>query len=104
MGVDSSIPLGGLFPERKCQNDMTVDDMVAFDSEHGQESNHSSFDMLHDQEASPGVSLVREHVERGFGIVLEDKEAAEAWLGCGVFPAPLGIFPRRSPMAAPHIG
>ena len=88
MGIESPITVGGLFPEQAPKGDMTIETLVAHQVAHGQYRNHPSFALKHCQDTIPGVALVTEYTEHGFGILFESREAAEQWLVCGAFPAP----------------
>ena len=87
MGLSATIEPGGLFPLQSGEPENTMQDLEVSSVREG---NHPSFRELHGQETSPGMTLVQEHVDNGFGLLLRDKKHAEAVCGARVFPAPLG--------------
>ena len=76
---------------------MTLDDLVAQENYAG---NHGSFSELHGEDTAPGVQLVEEHLNKGFGFLFKDQKDAEAFLGKKCHPAPLGNISK--PKAGGH--
>ena len=87
MGLSATIDPGGLFPLQHGEPENTLQDLEVSSVREG---NHPSFREMHGQETSPGLTLVQEHVDNGFGLLLRDKKHAEELCGARVFPAPLG--------------
>ena len=87
MGIPEDIPTGGWFPQQEGGADMTLDDLVAQENYSG---NHGSFSELHGEDTAPGVQLVQEHLNKGFGLLFKDQQEAETFLGKKCHPAPLG--------------
>ncbi|CAK0887156.1 unnamed protein product, partial [Prorocentrum cordatum] len=62
--------------------------------------NHPSFYELRGRDRPPGVEQLQRLVNQGFGILFEDRAAAEAFYSTAVFPAPLGNITRTKPDGA----
>ena len=73
---------------------MTLDDLVAQENYAG---NHGSFSERHGEDTAPGVQLVEEHLNKGFGFLFRDQQEAEAFLGQKCHPAPLGNISKPKP-------
>ena len=43
MGIEETIGMGGHFPPQKTKEDMTLEELIEFDLEHGNEASHDSF-------------------------------------------------------------
>ena len=91
MDIDDIIAPGGHFPLQDPKDDMTMEDLMQFEAENRTTSKHGSFSELHGQDIAPGVELVGQHLEQGFGLLFETREDAEKWLGKSSFPAPFLI-------------
>ena len=98
MGIDETIAPGGHFPLQDPKDDMTMEDLMQFEAENKTTSNHGSFSELHGQDIAPGVELVGQHLEQGFGLLFKTREDTEEWLGKSAFPAPLATFRSSSQM------
>ena len=90
MGIDEAIEPGGHIPTQDPKDDITFEELVQLDSEHPTNANHGSVRELHGQEVAPGVEFVSHHLEQGFGILFESREAAEQWFGGGFLSGPVG--------------
>jgi hypothetical protein len=94
MGLSVPITPGGLFPLQDDTPEMTMDDLA-----HAQivQRNHPSFLDTHGLAVSPGLELLTEQVNEGFGMLFEDQAAAERYLGGRAHPAPLGNISKTKP-------
>jgi len=86
-GMALDIEPGHLLPAVAADSTLSVDDLEALSRI---ESNHPSFFDLHGEKTAPGIAIIQAYVDKGFGHLFADQDAAEAYLGCKVFPAPLG--------------
>ena len=92
-GISMPIPAGGLFSLRPVLPELTVAELEqkgVFDH------NHPSFDKS-DEDGVPGIRLIEEHIEAGFGRLFTSRVEAEAWLGGKAFPAPMGNVFKTKP-------
>ena len=87
MGLEGRIEPGGHFPRQASDTEITLEELSMLDR---CGRNHPSFDELHGEAVSPAVSLVEEHLNNGHARLFADQASAEQWLGCEVFPAPMG--------------
>ena len=87
MGLACDIAPGGLFPLVPPSAELTLEELSAVEKCLG---NHPSFNELHGQERAPGVELLQDHLNAGYGRLFTDVESAERALGVQVFPAPMG--------------
>jgi hypothetical protein len=94
MGLSAPITPGGLFPLQDDTPEMTMDDLA-----HSQivQRNHPSFLDTHGMAVSPGLELLAEQVNEGFGMLFKDQAAAEHFLGGKTHPAPLGNISKTKP-------
>ena len=87
MGLSAPIQPGGLFPRQSSEPETSLQDLEVAAVRGG---NHPSFLEPHGLGTAPGLTLVQEHVDDGFGLLLRDRQHAEKMCGARVFPAPLG--------------
>ena len=94
MGLARGIEPGGLFPRVVDDPQTSLDDLEAAER---WQRNHPSFDGLYDEASPPGVDLIRQYVDAGFGELYLDVPSVAAALGCRPHPAPLGTIAKRKP-------
>jgi hypothetical protein len=94
MGLSRPIETGGLFPARGTDPELDLDELAALVPV---SSNHPSFIDLHDEDVAPGIKLLEQQLDAGFGLLFTDKAAAEAYLGVQTHPAPLGNIAKLKP-------
>jgi hypothetical protein len=94
MGLSSPIQPGGLFPPQSGEAEMTLEDLA---DAQAVKRNHPLFSERHGQLRSPGLDLLAEQVNEGFGLLFSDKSAAETFLGGQAHPAPLGNITKEKP-------
>eukprot|EP00959_Pyramimonas_sp_CCMP1952_P399699 8374811-Pyramimonas_sp.AAC.1 len=76
MGITRDIPPGGLFPAAESEAPMDLDALLERAADLG---NHPSFYELRGRDRPPGVEQLQRLVNQGFGILFEDRAAAEAF-------------------------
>jgi hypothetical protein len=94
MGLARPVERGGLFPPTDVLPELSLDELAALETMRG---NHPSFSMLHGNEIAPGIALLNEQLNKGFGVLFSSRAAAEAHLGGIVHPAPLGNISKEKP-------
>ena len=94
MGISEDIATGGWFPTLETYENLTPDQLVEQEVFTG---NHPSFSLLHGEDESPAVSLVTEHVYKGFGILFADQASAEEYYNSKCHPTPLGNITKEKP-------
>jgi hypothetical protein len=94
MGLAAPIQPGGLFPAQSGEAELTLDDLA---DAQAIKRNRPSFSERHGQERAPGLDLLAEQVNEGFGLLFADKAAAERFLGGQSHPAPLGNITQQKP-------
>ena len=65
MGIDEPIALGGHFPIQDPKDDMSMEELVQFESNHWKNSNHVSLSERNLAGYHEGVDLVCLHLEQG---------------------------------------
>jgi len=91
MGIDVPIDPGGLFPLFSSPASLPSSAVVA----RAPVPNHASFRDCQSCARPPGHDVIEAHLNQGFGLLFESKEAAEHHLGTRVMPAPLGTVSKR---------
>ena len=94
MGIRREVRPGGLFPAAVSEASLDPAELLERAVDLG---NHPSFYERHGQVRPPGVEKVQGLVDQGFGILFEDRAAAESYFSAPVFPAPLGNISREKP-------
>ena len=94
MGLECPIESGGLFP--KTAGDPELDSEQLASQERWTHS-HPSFEEQFGLERPPGVGLLEEHLEEGFGELFSDTAAASEHFGVDVHPAPLATIGKERP-------
>ena len=80
MGIRVPIDPGGLSPQHQVMPSISADDLMIGDPIL---QRHPSFDDLHGEDVAPGIRLVSEYVEKGYGHLYSDIAAAEEHFPAG---------------------
>jgi hypothetical protein len=94
MGLSRDIEKSGLFPEQIGNPELDFDELA---SKATVRPNHPSFSELHGEAVAPGIKLLEDQLNYGFGLLFADREAAASYLGADVHPAPLGNIAKVRP-------
>ena len=93
-GLALPIPPGNLLPLRDKTAEISLDELAAQDRI---TDNHPSFKELHGEDQAPGLALVEEQLDEGFGRLFASQADAEIYLGAKAFPAQLGNIAKERP-------
>ena len=93
MGIAQEIQPGNVFPTQQPGNTLTEDELAAGIHERKQ-GNHPSFQDYHNEAELPGIKLIEEHLNNGFGLLFKDQASAEHGLARNVSPHLSGTSPK----------
>jgi len=94
MGIRAPIANGnGVFPEFLSVGVLAPEVVLAGKTV----SNHPSLKDFQGGQRPPGHDVIESHVQRGFGLLFENRASAEKYLETAIMPAPLGCVTKVKP-------
>ena len=94
MGLTCPIEPGGLFPTTSDDSELALDELAA---QERWTRNHPSFVEPFGRDRPPGLDLLEEYLEDGFGELFKDAAAASDHFQVQVHPAPLATIGKERP-------